>query len=175
MAALNNQLVIKLEAKSKLSSSDWRELDSMLDELHEQEREWVDDISGKQARDRAHGVLVIGEFRPEPTLKEIKEEFKHATWIFTARDLASETLVGFCIVEKNPSLSWATCGGLLVKKEWRRRGIASGLLETALAKTREAGLDSLDLRVSIKNKTAQALYKKLGFSTVALKMERWTW
>ena len=37
MASLK-QLVIKLEAKSKLSSSDWRELDTMLDKLREQER-----------------------------------------------------------------------------------------------------------------------------------------
>ena len=49
MASLK-QLVIKLEAKSKLSSSDWRELDTMLDKLREQERRWLDDISDKQAK-----------------------------------------------------------------------------------------------------------------------------
>ena len=94
MASLK-QLVIKLEAKSKLSSSDWRELDTMLDKLREQERRWLDDISDKQARDKERGVFVIGGFRTEPTLKEIKEEFKSATWIFTTRDLAYKTLVGF--------------------------------------------------------------------------------
>ena len=172
MASLK-QLVIKLEAKSKLSSSDWRELDTMLDKLREQERRWLDDISDKQARDKERGVFVIGEFRTEPTLKEIKEEFKSATWIFTARDLTSKTLVGFCIVAKKESLGWSTCEGLYVKPEWRCKGVASELLEMAIYKTREAGLDSIDLRVSVKNRAAQALYKKLGFSRTAYQMEKW--
>ena len=118
-------------------------------------------------------MFVIGEIRTEPTLKEIKEEFKDATWIFTARDLASKTLVGFCIVVKKESLGWSTCEGLYVKPEWRCKGVASELLEIAVYKTREAGLDSMDLRVSIKNRAAQALYKKLGFSRTAYQMEKW--
>ena len=159
--------------KSKLSSDDWRELGFMMRELQEQERGWLDDIEEKQQR--ARGVFRIGTIWPEMTLKEVKDCFKSDNLIIVARDPDDQKIIGFCAVEKKPSLGWATCDGLFVKKEWRGRGTASTFLEIALEKVKHDGLDSLDLRVSIKNKAAQALYKKLGFSTVALKMEKWVW
>ena len=156
--------------KSKLSSDDWRELGFMMRELQDQERSWLDDIEEKQQR--ARGVFTIGAIWPELTIKETKNYFKTDNLIIVARD-PEQKIVGFCAVEKKPSLGWATCDGLFVQKEWRGKGIASTFLEIALDKVKEAGLDSLDLRVSIKNKAAQALYKKLGFSRTAYQMERW--
>ena len=156
--------------KSKLSSDDWRELGLMMRELQEQERGWLDDIEEKQQQIR--GVFTIGVIWPEMTLKEVKGCFKSDNLMIVARD-SSQKVIGFCAIEKKPNLGWATCDGLFVKKEWRGKGIASDFLELALDKVKEAGLDSLDLRVSIKNKAAQALYKKLGFSRTAYQMEKW--
>lgn len=161
---------IRLEQKSKLSSDDWRELGIMMRALQDQERGWLDDIEEKQQQIK--GVFAVGVIWPEMTLKEVKRCFKSDNLMIVARD-SSQKVIGFCAIEKKPSLGWATCDGLFVRKEWRGRGIASTFLEIALDKVREAGLDSLDLRVSIKNKAAQALYKKLGFSRTAYQMEKW--
>lgn len=155
--------------KSKLSSDDWRELGVMMRALQDQERGWLDDIEEKQ---QARGVFTVGVIWPEMTIKEVKRYFKSDSLVIVARG-PEQKLIGFCAVEKKPSLGWATCDSLFVKKEWRGQGIASAFLEIALSKVKEAGLDSLDLRVSIKNKAAQALYKKLGFSRTAYQMEKW--
>ena len=109
----------------------------------------------------------------EMTLKEAKHYFKSDNLIIVARDPNDQKIIGFCAIEKKLSLGWATCDVLFVKKEWRGRKIASTFLEIALEKVKNSGLDSLDLRVSVKNKAAQALYKKLGFSKTAYQMEKW--
>ena len=137
----------------------------MMRALQDQERGWLDDIEEKQQQIR--GVFTVGVIWPELTIKETKNYFKTDNLIIVARD-PKQKIVGFCAIEKKPSLGWATCDGL-----WRGKGIASDFLELALDKVKEAGLDSLDLRVSIKNKAAQALYKKLGFSRTAYQMEKW--
>lgn len=156
--------------KSKLSSDDWRELGFMVRELQDQERGWLDDIEDKQ---QARGVFMIQPIWSEMTLKEAKHLFKTDNLIIVARDPNDQKIIGFCAIEKKPSLGWATCDALFVKKEWRGRKIASTFLEIALEKVKHSGLDSLDLRVSVKNKAAQALYKKLGFSKTAYQMEKW--
>lgn len=160
---------ITITPKSKLSSADWRELGRMMRTLQDQERGWLDDIEEKQ---QAKGVFTVGDIQPEMTIKEVKSYFKSDSLVIVARG-PEQKLIGFCAVEKKPSLGWATCDGLFVKREWRGQGIASAFLEIALEKVKHDGLDSLDLRVSIKNKAAQALYKKLGFSRTAYQMERW--
>lgn len=157
--------------KSKLSSDDWRELGLMMRDLQNQERDWLDDIEEKQQR--ARGVFKARTIWHEMTVKEVKVCFKCDNLIIVARDPTDQKIIGFCAVEKKPSLGWATCDSLFVKKEWRGRGTASTFLEIALEKVKHDGLDSLDLRVSTKNKAAQALYKKLGFSRTAYQMEKW--
>lgn len=164
-------VLICITPKSKLSSADWRELGAMSQALQSQERGWLDDISEKQLRNR--GVFTISMIPCELTVKEVKARFKSDSFIITARDLESGKLVGFCAIEKKPHLGWATCDGIFVKKEWRGRGTASAFLEMALAEIERSGLESLDLRVSVKNKAAQALYKKLGFSRTAYELEKW--
>lgn len=156
--------------KSKLSSDDWRELGFMVREIQDQEREWLSGIEDKQ---QARGVFMIRPIWSEMTVKEAKCLFKTDNLIIVARDPNDQKIIGFCAVEKKPSLGWATCDALFVKKEWRGRKIASTFLEIALEKVKHSGLDSLDLRVSVKNKAAQALYKKLGFSKTAYQMEKW--
>lgn len=165
--------LIRLEPKSKLSSADWRELDTMMEHLAEQEREWLDDIGDKQTRDEARGVFTIGMICVESTVKEIKAKFKDEDLLFIARDPKTKIPVGFCAVQRKPRLGWSSCNGLYVKPEWRRQGIASDFLWMALDKTKKSGLDSMDLRVSVKNKEAIALYRNLGFSKTSYTMEKW--
>ena len=159
---------IQLEQKSKLSSSEWKELGLQLRVLQDRELQWLSVFHEKQT-----GYCQIGVIWPEMTAKAAREAFKDSNLIYTAREPKTKKIIGFCAVEKKPSLGWATCDGLFVKKEWRGRGTASTFLEIALEKVKHDGLDSLDLRVSIKNKAAQALYKKLGFSRTAYQMEKW--
>lgn len=104
----------------------------------------------------------------------MKSYFKADDLLFIARDPDGPKPVGFCAIERKPSLGWATCDGLFVKKEWRGKGIASAFLEKMLlAKVKRDGLDSLDPEVSVKNKAAQSLYKKVGFSRTAYQLEKW--
>lgn len=100
-------------------------------------------------------------------MKEAKAVFKHDDLLLVARDLAAAVPIAFCAVERKLELGWATCDLLFVKKEWRGKGIAGALVEMALNEIKKDGLESLDLRVSVKNKEALLLYKKLGFSKTA--------
>ena len=161
---------IQLEQKSKLSSSEWKELGLQLRVLQDRELQWLSAFHEKQT-----GYCQIGVIWPEMTAKAAREAFKDSNLIFTAREPKTKKIIGFCAVEEKPKLGWATCDGLYVDPKWRRRGIASSLLKTVFEQVKRDGLDSLELRVSVSNKEAQALYKKLGFSTVALKMEKWVW
>ena len=161
---------IQLEQKSKLSSSEWKELGLLLRVLQNQELKWRCSFQEKQT-----GMCMISVVLPEVTAKSTREVLKSDNLIFTAREPKTRKIIGFCAVQELPKLGWATCDGLYVDPKWRRRRIASSFLKTALEKVRKDGLDSLDLRVNVNNKEAQALYKKLGFTTVALKMEKWVW
>uniref|UniRef100_A0A7C4W3V2 Ribosomal-protein-alanine N-acetyltransferase n=1 Tax=Geoglobus ahangari TaxID=113653 RepID=A0A7C4W3V2_9EURY len=55
---------------------------------------------------------------------------------------------------------------LAVRKEFRRRGIGSMLLEKAIESSKEKGKKRLLLEVRISNIPAQKLYKKYGFKTI---------
>ncbi len=53
--------------------------------------------------------------------------------------------------------------GLAVGERWRRKGIATQLLEHAASQAREAGFDRISLHVWADNLSACAFYKKIGF------------
>jgi ribosomal protein S18 acetylase RimI-like enzyme len=53
--------------------------------------------------------------------------------------------------------------GMLVAREWRRRGVGSALLVAAIEWARERGLHKLVLSVFAHNAAAIALYDKFGF------------
>ncbi len=55
---------------------------------------------------------------------------------------------------------------LAVKKEFRRRGIDTKLLSTAIERCRERGKKRVMLEVRVSNYPAQNLYKKIGFKIV---------
>lgn len=63
--------------------------------------------------------------------------------------------------------------GLKVVPEARRQRVAYALVETAIARVRQAGGSSLVLEVSERNKAALALYEELGFVTVRVVSLGW--
>ncbi|ADB57514.1 ribosomal-protein-alanine acetyltransferase [Archaeoglobus profundus DSM 5631] len=55
---------------------------------------------------------------------------------------------------------------LAVKKEFRRKGIGTKLLSTAIERCKERGKKKIILEVRVSNYPAQNLYKKMGFKIV---------
>ncbi len=55
-----------------------------------------------------------------------------------------------------------------VKKEFRRKGIGTKLLDTAINICKEKGKEKLFLEVRVSNIPAQSLYKKKGFKVVKI-------
>ena len=53
--------------------------------------------------------------------------------------------------------------GMLVKREWRGRGVGSALLAAAIEKARAEGLHKIALEVFTHNAAGIALYRKFGF------------
>ena len=54
--------------------------------------------------------------------------------------------------------------GMAVAREWRRRGVGSALLDSAIEWGRERGLHKLSLSVFPHNHAAIGLYRKVGFA-----------
>lgn len=88
-------------------------------------------------------------------------------------------LVGYCAValqlhpdETFSSRSLATVITLSVDAGERGRGIGSRLLEAAESFARSRGADTLGLEVMPGNDRARALYERLGFSPVEVRMHR---
>jgi ribosomal protein S18 acetylase RimI-like enzyme len=59
---------------------------------------------------------------------------------------------------------------LVVRREFRRRGVARGLMEMAHHWAREKGLAQIDLNVWEFNKEAIAFYESLGYAAVSRRM-----
>jgi L-amino acid N-acyltransferase YncA len=53
--------------------------------------------------------------------------------------------------------------GMLVRRDWRGRGVGSALLREAIVRARGAGLHKLCLEVFAHNEAGIALYRKAGF------------
>lgn len=167
---MSKKSVIEIVHKSKLSSDEWKALGLMMRKLQKQELQWLSAFHMKQT-----GTACISVLFDEMTVKEAKSLFKDCNMLVVARSAKQGKIIGFCAVEEKPELGWATCDGLYVEQKWRNNGIASNMLSTAFNKVKHDGLDSLELRVSLKNYDAQAFYNKMGFTPVALKMEKWCW
>jgi ribosomal protein S18 acetylase RimI-like enzyme len=59
-----------------------------------------------------------------------------------------------------------------VRKDRRRRGVASALIRHAETDAQARGFDRLRLDVSVENLPAQALYRRLGFADAGLGTKR---
>lgn len=58
---------------------------------------------------------------------------------------------------------------IFVKKEERKKGIASKMLEYMLINLKDENIETIDLEVNALNKKAINLYQKYGFKTVSIR------
>lgn len=164
---------IAVEKKTKLTSNDWKTLGKFMSILSSKEDMYFTKIETKQrkASGNVSKTTCVGSIFSEPTVAISKSMFRKDNLLVIARDSNDKTIVGVCAVRK--SSSYANCNGLYVVVGYRLMGIGTALLEKAFEEVKKSKISSLSLRVSTMNKGAQALYKKLGFSSTAYLMERW--
>ena len=78
--------------------------------------------------------------------------------------LGDNRLVGY--VGSQSVLGEADMMNIAVSPDWRRRGIALGLVEALIAELKRKDVYSLTLEVRASNEPAKALYDKIGFQQV---------
>lgn len=85
--------------------------------------------------------------------------------------LVDETVVGWCDILPVERQSTRHVGilGLGVLKAYRGQGIGPALLRAAIEEGRTAGLTRIELDVREDNKTAIALYERMGFQREGVK------
>jgi ribosomal-protein-alanine N-acetyltransferase len=81
--------------------------------------------------------------------------------------VADDAVVGYAVV-------WyvageAELGNLAVAPEWRRRGLGARLLEFAVERAGERGVERIYLEVRVSNAAARELYEKHGFDQVGIR------
>jgi ribosomal-protein-alanine N-acetyltransferase len=86
-----------------------------------------------------------------------------ASWTLdgTLVAVAGDDIVGWLYVERTP-FGFGEIG-MVVAREWRRRGVGSALVMAAIEWAREGGLHKLSLSVFAHNTAAIALYRNFGF------------
>jgi GNAT superfamily N-acetyltransferase len=113
-------------------------------------------------------ALIQGAFRdlsiepPSGVLKETVEDFSERLKAETAIVAESvDALIGgvFCAPKKDTLY----IGRLAVRQTWRRRGVATALLDAAKAESRRLGIDRLTLNTRIALESNVALFSKHGF------------
>ena len=109
--------------------------------------------------------------------KEIKKEFKEffnspKRFLLFAKD--GNTIVGFLIGTLITYIFRKTgyIDDIFVKREFRKKGIASLLIKNFIQITEKKGARKFRLGVNPKNKNAIKLYKKLGFKITHYELEK---
>lgn len=77
-----------------------------------------------------------------------------------------ETLIGIAGWRREQRVKWAhksLIWGVFVDPAYRRAGIARRLIETAIERAKESGVEQVQLSVCTQNSRAQTLYLSLGF------------
>ncbi|PKL92818.1 MAG: ribosomal-protein-alanine N-acetyltransferase [Candidatus Goldiibacteriota bacterium HGW-Goldbacteria-1] len=92
---------------------------------------------------------------------EISKFFSALSFFFAARDKASDRLLGYIIADK--IADYAHISNVAVAPEFRKNGIATGLLKQVERQVFAAGLSSLTLEVRENNEAALEMYKKFGY------------
>lgn len=81
-----------------------------------------------------------------------------------------DELVGHCAMSHNTSTvpNYCNIGNMMVKKDFRRKGIGKLFMIEMLNKAKELGLASATLKVAVDNTAAIDLYKSFGFQVKEL-------
>ena len=79
----------------------------------------------------------------------------------------NENIIGYIGLEL--LVDHADITGIAILSEYRKKGLASYLLNTAIEKCRKMNLDNIFLEVRTSNLPAINLYKKLGFKKISIR------
>ncbi|MGV8151493.1 MAG: GNAT family N-acetyltransferase [Candidatus Nanoarchaeia archaeon] len=126
---------------------------------------------------RSEYIRVINKQNNEnkaPNTDKIKKEFQNGFkkgCIFLVAEL-NGNLAGYILgnIFTNPWKSGGYIDDLYVDKAFRRKGIATKLLNEFIHQLKNKGIKTCQLGVSKKNTQAIKLYKKLGFDIVNYEM-----
>ena len=85
--------------------------------------------------------------------------------------LDNNEVIGWCDVIPETGMGFTHCGhlGMGVQKEYRRKGIGRRLLEATINKSKEKGLERIELDVYASNNPAINLYREMGFEIEGIK------
>jgi diamine N-acetyltransferase len=112
-------------------------------------------------------MFLANELSPATLAAELASD---ACWYFLARSGA--TLIGYlktCVGHAPPCVPYRRTleiGRLYVDFAWHGRGVAAGLMDTAVQQARGMGCDGMWLGVWHRNERAQRFYRKWGFTHV---------
>lgn len=81
--------------------------------------------------------------------------------------LDNESIIGYIGLEL--LVDHADITGIAILSEYRKKGLASYLLNIAIEKCREMNLDNIFLEVRTSNLPAINLYEKLGFEKISIR------
>jgi ribosomal protein S18 acetylase RimI-like enzyme len=121
-------------------------------------------------------VIIIGKHINIPLKKDLKKEFfefigkknKRGYLSFEAKKLAGYMLVS---VYNNIWSKYGYIEDIFVKKEFRKKGIATQLVLEFLNYVKSNKINKVYLSVNLKNNNAINLYKKIGFEITKYNME----
>ncbi len=109
-------------------------------------------------------------------VRHFVELLKRDDMVMFVAEAPGGELVGFIISEVTcpPPIFSATKRGhiwdLVVRPDYRRRGLARRLTEATLERMKRMGAEDVILHVAMKNKPAIALYEKLGMRRIMHRM-----
>jgi ribosomal protein S18 acetylase RimI-like enzyme len=120
------------------------------------------------ARERRYLALVQAppiEFAREFVLSNIAKNVPQVV------ALSGSEVVGWCDISPMRYEGFTHCGtlGMGVRKDFRRLGIGTRLLEHAIGKAKKRGLERIELEVFASNIPAINLYEKAGFAVEGVK------
>ncbi|WP_407676491.1 GNAT family N-acetyltransferase [Perspicuibacillus lycopersici] len=110
-------------------------------------------------------LAVEDEIWPEATLGLRRlHEYKANEWWSAITVRMNDELIGSAMAWKEEEIG--IIEDVFVRSNWRKRGIATYLLTTALIYLKERGLTTAQLMVDTVNETALRLYQSVGFEVV---------
>lgn len=83
--------------------------------------------------------------------------------VFTAETDKVKSWMHLALAEPLESVPFAGIQGIVVKEEFRGKGVGTKMFQTAGQWTRDKGYKSIRIRTNITRKEARELYKRLGF------------
>ena len=88
--------------------------------------------------------------------------------------LSGNDVVGWCDISPMKQEGFTHCGilGMGVRKDFRRLGIGTRLLEQTIRAAKDLGLERIELEVFASNTAAVKLYEKAGFVVEGVKKKR---